>query len=151
MSTLQTIKNAQLAFRKLGDSPKAGLLTTIIGEAEMVGKSNGNRESTEEEVTKVLRRFEVNIVDTMEILRKSENYIQVDVYKKELELIRVFLPAKLTDSQVMEDIKSVMSSNNLPAEQRSMGVVSKELKAKYGSQYEGQQVSTQFKQMLGQP
>jgi len=54
MSKLQDIKTAQLNARKNKVASVASLLTTVIGEAEMVGK-NANREVTEAEVIKVSR------------------------------------------------------------------------------------------------
>jgi uncharacterized protein YqeY len=66
----------------------------------------------------------------------------------EIGVIRSFLPAKLTDLQVLKDIGTVMTENGLAREMKSMGTVTKELKAKYGDQFEGQQVSTIFKNML---
>ena len=57
MSKLQEIKAAQLTARKERNTFKASLLTTLIGEAEMVGKSAGNRPSTDEEVLQVLNMY----------------------------------------------------------------------------------------------
>lgn len=145
---IETIKAAQLAARKARDAKTATLLTTIIGEAEMVGKSAGNRVSTDAEVLQVLRKFEKNQVENQKIYIDRRLPEAVAEAEFEIEVIRSFLPTKLTDLQVLKDIGTVMTEKGLAREVKSMGIVTKELKAKYGDQFEGQQVSTIFKNML---
>jgi hypothetical protein len=146
---LETIKAAQLVARKAHDTPTSSLLTTIIGEAAMVGKSAGNRESTDAEVLQVLRKFEKNQVENIRYFTERQKQDAVDYSEFELEIIRSFLPVKLTDLQVCEDIDAILSvhgaSSNL---NKLLGIVMKELKVKYGDQFDGQQVSAMFKQML---
>jgi hypothetical protein len=148
MSTLQKIKESQLKARKEKDSTASSLLTTIIGEAEMIGKSAGNRETTEEEVIQVLRKFEKNQVENQRIYIDKRLPEAVAIAETEIGIIRQFLPTKLTDLQVQKDIGTLMTNHLLPKEQKSLGIIIKELKTKYGSQFDGQQVSTQFKQIL---
>lgn len=149
MSKIQEIKAAQLGARKAKDAERASLLTTLIGESEIVGKNAGNRESTDEEVIKVIKRFEKNIVDTITISETKkvpqQTYAQ---YIHELSIIREFLPEKISDAIVQQDIATVMLNEALAYEQKSLGVITKELRAKYGDQFDGQQISTQFKQMM---
>jgi len=146
MSKLQEIKTAQLDARKNKFTSVASLLTTIIGEAEMQGKNKGNRAPTDAEVMDVLKKFEKGMIETLGYLKPGDARI-VDV-EGELKIVRAFLPAKMTNLQVQKDIGTVMTKFNLAKEQKSLGVITKELRAKYGDQFDGQQVSTQFKQML---
>jgi len=150
MSKIAEIKTAQLTARKARDSITATLLTTIIGEAEMVGKSAGNRESTDEEVLVVLKKFEKNMLENLRIYnaRSIEYHNAAAAVETELEIVRRFLPEKLTNLQVEKDIGTVMQKLNLAKEQQSLGIIVKELRAKYGDQFDGQQVSGTFKQML---
>lgn len=152
MSIIKNIKDAQLAARKGGNKLKATLLTTLIGEAEIVGKNAGNRETTDSEVIAVLKKFEKGMIETIGYLKcDRESHtpsIAIDVLNDELQIIREFMPVKLTDLQIQNDINTVMQEQNLAKEQKSLGVVVKALKEKYGDQFDGQQVSTQFKGML---
>ena len=50
---IENLKEDQLIARKNRDQIKATLLTTLIGEAEMVGKNTGNRSPFDEEVVSV--------------------------------------------------------------------------------------------------
>jgi len=93
-----------------------------------------------------LKKFEKGMIETLGYLKPGDARI-VDV-EGELKIVRAFLPAKMTNLQVQKDIGTVMTKFNLAKEQKSLGVITKELRAKYGDQFDGQQVSTQFKQML---
>jgi len=146
MSKLQEIKTAQLDARKNKFTSIASLLTTVIGEAEMVGK-NANREVTEAEVIQVLKKFEKGMVETLGYLHSTDK-VRIENVQGELKIIRCFLPEKISDGQVFDDIKFIVGAKGLALEQKSLGVITKSLKEKYGEQFDGQQVSSQFKLML---
>lgn len=153
MSKLQQIKVAQLSARKSKATDVATLLTTIIGEAEMIGKSAGNRESTDAEVLQVLKKFEKGMLETMGYLTSGQSTSDMLLDKiiainNELNIVRTFLPAKLSEEQVLDDIKFLIGSKGLALEQKSLGVITKTLKEMYGGQFDGQQVSTIFKGLL---
>ena len=57
MSLLAQLKKDSLLARKAADGVRATLLSTLIAEAEMVGKNAGNRESTDDEVQQTIRKF----------------------------------------------------------------------------------------------
>lgn len=148
MSKIQEIKAAQLAARKSGNKFEATLLTTIIGEAEMVGKSAGNRESTDAEVIQILKKFEKNQLENVEIYSKVFDLDRTVLAKCEIQIIQKFLPAKISDADIVQNIARIMLANNLEYEPKSLGIITKELKVKYGDQFDGKQVSTIFKEML---
>ena len=145
---LNDIKSAQLVARKAKYQVAASLLTTVIGEAEMIGKNAGDRPTTDAEVIQILKKFEKNMLENLKIFNERDMKDQIISVMTELTIVRQFLPEKLTDLQVEKDIGTVMQKLSLAKEQKSMGPITKELKAKYGDQFDGQQVSTQFKQML---
>lgn len=152
MSKIEEIRHAQLYARKT-KADSVALLTTIIGEAAMVGKNNGNREPTDEEVIKVLKKFENNIIETIGHLNAANTEAnnmndKLKIAFVELGIVRAFLPQKLSDEQVANDIGKVMCNLQLPFEQKSMGGIVQALKAQYGNQFDGQQVAAQFKKMM---
>jgi len=145
MSLIATIKAAHLQARKDKNEVAKSLLTTLVGEAETLGKGKGNRAPTDEEVVSVLKKFENNLVETIGHLHIAGQDARADQYKAEVNIIRSFMPAKLADDVVAADIKDVVTAAGLPFEQKSMGVVVKALKEKYGLQFDGAQVSRIFK------
>lgn len=150
MSKIQDIKAAQLEARKadVKDYTTISLLTTIIGEAEVIGKNAGNRESTDAEVIQVLKKFEKNQMENLKIFTERQVSAAIEVAVFELEIIRKFLPAKISDGQIIDDIKFIIGAKGLAFEQKSLGVITKSLKEKYGDQFDGQQISTLFKTFL---
>jgi len=142
------IKAAQLDARKARLPETTALLTTMIGECEMAGKNAGNRAPTDAEVLAVLKKFESNMVENLNIYKARGMNEQVLVVQKELDTVRLYLPAKLTDYTVGQDMIQIIHEKALPREQKSMGVIVKELRAKYGDQFDGGQVSRLFKEML---
>lgn len=149
MKTLiQKIKDSQLIARKARDTVKATLLTTLIGEAEMVGKSDGNRASTDVEVLQVVRKFEKNMRENEKIYQERNMPIQLWNIGIELDIIKEFLPQKISDGSVENDINSLLSAFGLAKDMKSMGAIGKELRQTYGDKYDGQQVSNIFKRMI---
>lgn len=152
MSTtkLQEIKDALLHARKIKHKETAALLSTIVGEAEMLGKNDGNRVPTDAEVLQVLKKFEKGMLETIKFLQVAgnDNQDKINYVEKEIEIINKFMPAKLTDEEVLCDIKFIMGAHGLHYEQKSMGELTKHLKVKYQDQFDGKQVSAIFKGML---
>lgn len=146
---LENIKKGQLEARRSRSTETASLLTTVIGEAEMVGKNAGNRAPTDAEVIQVLKKFEKNMLENLRIYTERGLGRQISTTSFELEVIRYYLPSKLTDLQVQKDIGMAMQKLGIvKPQQKDMGAIVKELKEKHGDQFDGQQVSAQFKAML---
>src|ERR1035437_2577084 len=137
MSKLQELKDAALSARKTRHTERATLLVTIIGEAAMIGKSAGNRESTDAEVLGVLKKFEKNINENIQIFKDRLMLDETVLALCELLIVQEFLPAKLTGEQVLQDIKFIVESNGLSYDQPNLGIVTSLLKAQYGDQFDG--------------
>ncbi|HET8688477.1 MAG TPA: GatB/YqeY domain-containing protein [Methanosarcina sp.] len=142
------LKEDQLSARKGRLTVQASLLTTIIGEAEMVGKNAGNRAPTDDEVTSVLKKFEKNLKENERIYGERNMQDELLATQKELLIVRLYLPKKIDDAQIKADIETIVARLGLAMEQKSMGAIVKELRGKYGVQFDGDQVSTVFRGML---
>jgi hypothetical protein len=55
--TLTKIKKDSLLARKAKNKFESGILITLIGEIEAVGKNNGNRKTKEEETLKIIKKI----------------------------------------------------------------------------------------------
>lgn len=146
MTLLKRIKEAQLQSRKNRDGFRSSLLTTIIGEAEMVGKNSGNRESTDAEVIQVLKKFEKNLNESISHLYKRGS--PIDTFLDEVKIIQEFLPQRISDEQVRHDISFAMEQTGLVFDAKNMGKLIPIMKEHYGDSFDGQQVSTIFKSMM---
>lgn len=168
MTLLNTIKAVSLEARKARDTDKAALLTTLLGDAMMVGKNNGNRESTDAEVIAVIKKFINNANEVLEILKKSQSgvvceYISSDhniplsplsplspveqLHLDSITLLESFLPKQLSQ----EDLSSVIDiliTTHKASSIKDMGNIMKQLKAVYEGTYDGATASALIKGKL---
>lgn len=145
MSLMETIRKDQLEARKFRDTVAIGLLTALVGEAAMVGKNKGNRESTDEEVVGVVKKFIKNTEETITVLEKSSNTEALDKAKAELALLNIYLPKQMTEDEIGAFIDGFLAS----APGSKMGDVMKALKDRHAGQYDGKMASAVAKAKLG--
>lgn len=147
MSLLQTIKTAQLEARKSRNSVKARVLTTLIGEAEMVGKNDGNRESTDAEVMAVIKKFVKNLDETIRVAGDYRDGDRVDAAWAEKTVLQAFLPKQFSEDELRSVMQELIAQNGLSGP-KAMGVLMKELKAGYEGLYDGASASKLAKELL---
>ena len=150
MALLDTIKEAQLAARKARRSATAASLSTLIGEAEAVGKNNGNRAPTDQEVVSMLKKFIKNAHEVNRIAGDYRDGDRCDAAWAEIELFESFLPKQLSEAQLKPIIQEIIElrSVGVPGVLPKMGTVIQDLKAKYEGQFDGAMASKLIKEQL---
>lgn len=134
MTLMTEIKTRQIAARKAG-SADAGLLTTLLGEAAMVGK-NAGRETLDAEVVAVVKKFVKNIDETVTALTTRGQ--DASAFLAERAVLEQFLPAQLTEAALL----------NLAKQHTSMPDFMKFLKENHLGQYDGKLASTVAKSVF---
>lgn len=137
MSLIQAIKAAQITARKARDVVTASLLTTLIGEAEMVGK-NANREVTDQEVVATIKKFIKNLDETIRIAGGYRDGDACDKAWTEKQALEKFLPKQLSEAEIRVLISDFLDVGET---RPSMGEVMKHMKSNYDGQYDGKVVS----------
>jgi uncharacterized protein len=143
MSLIQQIKQDQLYARKAKDVLRANALTTLIGEAEMVGK-NANREVTDLEVQATLKKFVDNIESTIKALNPGDH--RIPDLLSELEIYEKYRPTQM-DATELESAISLIK-NEINAGPKDMGKIMGALKAKFAGQYDGKLANELVKKAL---
>ncbi|MDD3676913.1 GatB/YqeY domain-containing protein [Thauera propionica] len=145
MSLLAQLKKDSMLARKAADSVRATLLSTLIGEAEMVGKNAGNRESTDDEVQQTIRKFLKNNQEALGVIKDAERRA---VLEQESAILTAYLPPMATEEEVKAFITDTVAGL---AERgpKQMGVVMGALKAKYGNGFDAKQANAWVKAALG--
>lgn len=149
MSLLENIQAAALAARKARDTVRATLLVTVYAEAARVGKDDGNRVSTEEEVLKTVKKFLTGVDDTIAHLEKQvqgaspEQKAQAQATRDarmveltaEKNILMEFLPAQVSTDTLKAYITEQVSllSEKSP---KQMGALMKQLKERFGVNYD---------------
>jgi uncharacterized protein len=149
MSAMQEIKKAQVQSRKDRNEVFSSVLTTLLGEAEMIGKNAGNRESTDAEVVAVVKKFIKNIDETIAVLTKASvpDTAKIGKFNQEKVVLSAYLPKQLTEDELRQAMKDIVASNSLVGP-KAMGTLMKELKAKFEGQYDGGLASKLSKEVL---
>ena len=118
-TTLQLIKEDTLNLRKQ-HSKDAVLLNTLVSEAEMFGKTNGNRETTEEETLRIIKKFKKNASETLKLSGKTEIEHEIELYSK-------YLPKEMSRDALTEVIQEIFKTH------KNMGAMMKELNTNYSN------------------
>ena len=142
---LEDIKNLLDTVRK----EKAGnlpFLSALYSEVKNVGKNNGNRDTTDEEALKVLKKLRQG---NEEVIRLAGD--RKDVREKaeaENSIIDSFLPKQLSEKDLEDAIRAIILHERLDSP-KGLGVVMKSLQQKYPGQYDGKKASMLAKSLLG--
>jgi len=123
MTLINKIKENQLIARKARDPIISTLLTTLLGEASMPGKNDGNRDSTDAEVVKVIKKFIKNAKETNLVFPNK-------ALSLEILILTEYLPKQLTERELYSIIP------NLDIETISVPNVMKALNAKYSGLFD---------------
>lgn len=139
MSTrLNQIKDAQLVARKAKQTEKATLLTTLYAEAMTVGKNQGNRDSTDQEVLAVVQKFLKNNLE----FQKVANEAKLIELQQEEAILKQFMPKMLSEDEMIAIIDAVKATSP------SMKEIMAYFKDEYAGQYDGKMLSTLVKNAL---
>lgn len=133
MSLIVQIKVNQLIARK-ARAPEASLLTTLLGEASMVGKNDGGRETTDMEVIAVVRKFLKGLDAILEVDAENSSALM------EIEILKAYLPQQMDKGEIALRITEHCVQNSY-SEMRDMGKVMKFLNETYPAQFDGKMAS----------
>lgn len=140
---LEKIKKQQLQARK-EKSPIVGALTALMSEVAIVGKNNGNRETTDEEAVKVIKKFIKGINETIDLIKDPE---KLKLLEMELEIYNSFLPQIMNELETRTAVEKII--NALPEKSpKAMGQVMGTISKEYGSLIDRGLASQIVKEML---
>lgn len=139
---IERIKSDLLTARKNRATVATNSLTALVGEAVMVGKNSGNRDSTDEEVCTVVRKFIKNLEETRRNLTAHNK--ATDVCDEELKIISQYLPKQLACDELKDAIVKIVLEN--PG--ANLGLVMRVLKEQYSGLYDGKAASELANQIL---
>jgi uncharacterized protein YqeY len=146
---MDQIKAAQLAARKAKDHASS-VLTTLIGEAEMVGK-NAGREVSEAEIVAKLKKFVDNIDETIGHLKEagtSEVDEAIVKLKAERDALVAHMPKQLTVDEIKAHVRDIHAGLLAAGLEAKMGSIMSMLKTRFEGLYDGKVASAAIKEEL---
>lgn len=147
-TVLQKVKNAQLTARKAKDKFATGVLTALYSECSIIGKNDGNRNTTDEECIKVITKFKKGVNENIKLKRDSGcNARDLAPFYIELEIYDEFLPTQMTEDELRINIKDIIDVNGFTT-MKDMGKIMGKLRENYAGLYDGKMASGIIKILL---
>ena len=127
--------------------PTLRLVVSAIKDAEIAGRSKGQKEMTDGDIIAILKKMIKQRNESCEVYKKAGRNELLENETKEIEVINVFLPKQLSEEEtkkICEDvIKSVGASS-----MKDMGKVMGALKSKHSDTLDFSKVSSIIKELL---
>ena len=150
MSVKQQIEsklNEALKAKDKNTYPTLRLMVSAIKDAEIAGRSKGQKEITDSEVTAILKKMIKQRNESCEVYRKAGRKELLESETREIEVINVFLPKQLSEEETkkicQETVKNVGATS-----MKDMGKVMGALKSKHADTLDFSKVSSIIKELL---
>ncbi len=141
----QDLKNALKQGNKEEALTLRMLKSSIVNE-QIAQKKDKNEKAEDDLVLTVLKREVKKRKEAMVSFEQAGRNELASKEKVELDILSKYLPAQLTTEQIIEVVDQVLA--DLPASDKNIGLVMKQVLAKIGSQADGKIVSDIVKKKL---
>lgn len=150
MSIINTIKADQLQSRKDKNKFLTQTLTTVMGEIEKIGKDDGNRETTDVEAVKVLRKTRSSVEFTIKTMLDVDGRANIATQAEEIQILNKYIPQQYSEDKIMNlllDFQQELAEQEVGL---TLPLAMKFLKSEHEGQYDGKLASFVVRDMLGQ-
>ena len=139
--------NEALKAKDKNTYPTLRLIVSAIKDAEIAGRSKGQKEIKDSDITGILKKMIKQRNESCEVYKKAGRTELLESEKKEINVINIFLPKQLSEDETKkiceEIIKSVGASS-----MKDMGKVMGMLKSKHADTLDFSKVSGIIKGLL---
>ena len=108
---------------------------------------NLKRELTDEEALSVIRKSVKQRLDSIEQYTKGNRPELAAKEQSEMEILKVYLPAELSDEELESGLKEIIASTGAQSK-KDMGMVMKEATAKYKGRVDGKKIQETVSKLL---
>ena len=150
MSLKQQIEsklNEALKAKDKNTYPTLRLVVSAIKDAEIAGRSKGQQEVADSDITSILKKMIKQRNESCEVYKKAGRKELLESESREIEVISTFLPKQLSEEETkkicQETVKSVGATS-----MKDMGKVMGALKSKHADTIDFSKVSSIIKELL---
>jgi uncharacterized protein YqeY len=150
MSLKQQIEsklNEALKAKDKNTYPTLRLVVSAIKDAEIAGRSKGQQEVADSDITSILKKMIKQRNESCEIYKKAGRKELLESESREIKVISAFLPKQLSEEETkkicQETVKSVGATS-----MKDMGKVMGMLKSKHADTIDFSKVSSIIKELL---
>ena len=127
--------------------PTLRLVVSAIKDAEIAGRSKGQKEINDGDITTILKKMIKQRNESCEVYKKAGRKELLENETKEIEVISVFLPKQLSEEETKKICTDVIKSVGASS-MKDMGKVMGELKSKHSDTLDFSKVSSIIKELL---
>ena len=139
--------NEALKAKDKNTYPTLRLVVSAIKDAEIAGRSKGQQEVADSDITSILKKMIKQRNESCEVYKKAGRKELLENESKEIEVISTFLPKQLSEEETkkicQETVKSVGATS-----MKDMGKVMGALKSKHADTIDFSKVSSIIKELL---
>ena len=127
--------------------PTLRLIVSAIKDAEIAGRSKGQKELTDSDIISLLKKMIKQRNESCDVYKKAGRNELLENEKKEIEVISTFLPKQLSDEETKKICEAVIKSVGASS-MKDMGKVMGALKSKHADTLDFSKVSLIIKELL---
>ena len=127
--------------------PTLRLVVSAIKDAEIAGRTKGQKEMSDSELTSILKKMIKQRNESCEVYKKAGRNELLENEKKEIEVISAFLPKQLNEVETKKICEEAIKSSGASS-MKDMGKVMGVLKSKHADTLDFSKVSSIIKELL---
>ena len=150
MSLKQQIErklNEALKAKDKNTYPTLRLVVSAIKDAEIAGRSKGQQEVADSDITSILKKMIKQRNESCEVYKKAGRKELLESETREIEVISTFLPKQLSEEETKKICKETVKSVGATS-MKDMGKVMGALKSKHADTIDFSKVSLIIKELL---
>jgi len=127
--------------------PTLRLVVSAIKDAEIAGRSKGQKEISDSDITAILKKMIKQRNESCEVYKKAGRNELLENETKEIEIISSFLPKQLSEEETKKICEAAIKSSGASS-MKDMGKVMGVLKSKHSDTLDFSKVSSIIKEFL---
>ena len=139
--------NEALKSKDKNTYPTLRLVVSAIKDAEIAGRTKGQKEMSDSELTAILKKMIKQRNESCEVYKKAGRNELLENEKNEIDVISAFLPKQLSEDQTKQICEEAIKSSGASS-MKDMGKVMGVLKSKHAETLDFSKVSSIIKELL---
>ena len=139
--------NEALKAKDKNTYPTLRLIVSAIKDAEIAGRSKGQKEIKDSDITSILKKMIKQRNESCDVYKKAGRSELLENETKEINIISTFLPKQLSEEETKKICEEAIKSTGASS-MKDMGKVMGELKSKHADTLDFSKVSGIIKGLL---
>ena len=139
--------NQALKSKDKNTYPTLRLIVSAIKDAEIAGRTKGQKEMSDSELTAILKKMIKQRNESCEVYKKAGRNELLENETKEIDVISAFLPKQLSEEETKKICEEAIKSSGASSI-KDMGKVMGALKSKHADTIDFSKVSEIIKKLL---